>query len=49
MSLALLLLLVGLACTAEPETEYHRGSGALGVTDGPPADADTGDTGDTGD
>jgi hypothetical protein len=54
MNLSLLFLIIGLACKAEPQVEYSRGSGALGVTDGPPANpgqdpTDTGDTGDTGD
>ena len=54
MNLSLLFLILGLACKAEPQVEYSRGSGALGITDGPPANpgqdpTDTGDTGDTGD
>jgi hypothetical protein len=47
MNLSILFLILGLACKAEPQV----GSGALGVTDGPPANPgqDPTDTGDTGD
>jgi len=53
MNPSLLFLLLGLACTGEPQMEYTRSSGALGITDGPPTypgqgPTDTGDTGDTG-
>ena len=52
MNLSLVVLLLGLGCLAEPEMEYSRGTGALGVTDGPataPEPIDTGDTGSASD